>query len=265
MISELMSQSSLFSDSPDRLTDLRAWCKQSLGKQLTVAEQDLLRDVLGDVFGYYLVQIDPSCQADSLDASRIRHRLVQSATEQGLDQTPGLLGRAEALPLKSDSVDAFVLSHVLELAHDAHQVLREIDRCLVAEGHLIVLAFNPFGWWGLRKFLFGWRGSVPWSLRFVSLPRLKDWLSLLGFDTIQTRYFFPYPPWQYGSGSSRKGTTLLQRLHRDHWPLLAAAYLLVARKRVTTLTPIKPRWRPRRSVLAGGVVGTSQGSVRPHV
>jgi len=39
--------------------------------------------------------------------------------------------------------------------------------------------------------------------------------------------------------------------------------VLVARKRVATLTPIKPRWRPRRSVLAGGVAETSHGSLRP--
>jgi SAM-dependent methyltransferase len=259
-----MSQQSCSISSLNRLLDLRAWCKQPLGQQLAVAEQDLLRDVLGDVFGYHLVQLDPSCQSDSLAASRIMHRVVQSCTDQGLEQAPGLLGCAEALPLQSDSVDAFVLSHVLELADDAHQVLREIDRCLVAEGHLIVLGFNPYSWWGLRKVMFGWRGKVPWSLRFVSLPRLKDWLSLLGFDTMQTRYLFPYPPWQYGAGSINKGTTLLHRLHGDHWPLLAASYLLVARKRVTTLTPIKPRWRPQRSVLAGGVVGTSQGSLWPN-
>ena len=246
-----------------RLLDLRAWCNQPLGQQLTMAEQDLLREVLGDVFGYHLVQLDPSCQSDSLAASRIMHRVVQSCTERGLEQAPGLLGRAEALPLQSDSVDAFVLSHVLELTQNAHQVLREIDRCLVAEGHLIVLGFNPYGWWGLRKVIFGWRGKVPWSLRFVSLPRLKDWLSLLGFDTMQTRYLFPFPPWHYGARSRKKHITLLQRLHRNHRPLLAASYLLVARKRMTTMTPIKPRWRPQRSVLAGGVVGTSQGSLRP--
>ena len=259
-----MSQQSRSISSRNRLLDLRAWCKQPLGRQLIIAEQDLLRDVLGDVFGYHLVQLDPPCQSDSLAASRIMHRVVQSCTDQGLEQRPGLLASAEALPLQSDSVDAFVLSHVLELADEAHQVLREIDRCLVAEGHLIVLGFNPYGLWGLRRVMFGWRGKVPWSLRFVSLPRLKDWLSLLGFDTLQTRYLFPYPPWQYGAGSSNKGTRLLHRLHGDHWPLLAASYLLVARKRVKTLTPIKPRWRPQRSVLAGGVVGTSQGSLRPN-
>ena len=259
-----MTQKSSSIPSLKRLCDLRAWCRQPLGQQLTVAEQELLRDVLGDIFGYHLVQLDPACQSDSLAASRIVHLVVQSCTDQGLEQAPGLLGRAEALPLRSDSIDAFVLSHVLELAQDAHQVLREIDRCLVAEGHLIVLGFNPYGWWGGRKFLFGWRGNVPWSLRFVSLPRLKDWLSLLGFDTVRTRYLFPYPPWQYGSGSGKNRTTLWQRLHRDSWPLLAASYLLVARKRVVTLTPVKPRWRPRRSFLAGGVAGTSQSRVRRH-
>ncbi len=257
-----MAQPSCSNTSQSDLLELRAWCRQPLGQQLSLAEQDLLRDALGEVFGYHLVQLDPSCQSDSLAASRIMHRVVQSCTGHGLEQAPGLLGRAEALPLQPDSVDAFVLSHVLELAQDPHQVLREIDRCLVAEGHLIVLSFNPYGWWGLRRFMLGWRGKVPWSLRFLSLSRLKDWLSLLGFDTVRTSYIFPSPPWHYGTGGTKR-SRVLHRLHRDHRPLLAASYLLVARKRVTSLTPIKPRWRPQRSLLAGGVVGTSQGSVRP--
>jgi len=245
-----------------RLQQLRQWCRQPLGQQMAEAEQGALGEVLSDVFGYHLVVIDPSCQPDSLDASRIMHRLVQSCSADGLSALPGLLASAESLPLRSDSVDAFVLPHVLELVNHPHQVLREIDRCLVAEGHVIVLGFNPFGWWGLRRLLVGWRGKLPWALRFVSLPRLKDWLSLLGFDTIETRYLFPHPPWQYGAGTSAGG--LLSKLHRDNWPVLAASYLLVARKRVTTLTPVKPRWRPRRAVLAGGVAETSRGSARQH-
>jgi len=242
------------------LPGLRSWCRQPLGRQLAAAEQEALCEGLGDIFGCHLVVLDPPCQPVALGASRILHQVVQSRSGQGLDTTPGLLGCAEQMPLQTDSIDAFVLSHVLEMAEDAHQVLREIDRCLVAEGHLIVLGFNPYSWWGLRKLLSGWRGAEPWSLRFISLPRLKDWLSLLGFDTIHTRYLFPHPPWQYGAGPA-KGT-LLQRLHRDHWPLLAASYLLVARKRVATLTPIKPRWRPQRSVLTG--VAETRGSLHPH-
>ena len=246
----------------ERLAELRAWCKQPLGRQLAHTEQELLHEILSDVFGYHLVVVDPSCAPDSLGASRIMHRVVQSCTGKGLDEAPGLLACAEALPLQADSVDAIVLPHVLELAADAHQVLREIDRCLIPEGHLIILGFNPYGWWGVRRLLFGWRGSVPWSMRFVSMPRLKDWLSLLGFDTVQTRYLFPHPPWQYGSGKPKSG--FLQRLHRDRWPLLAASYVLVARKRVATLTPVKPRWRPRRAVLAGGIAETNQGRMPRH-
>ena len=244
----------------ESLHELREWCNQPLGQQLALAEHDVLCEVLSDVFGYHLVVLDPWCQPDSLDASRIMHRLVQSHTGYGLERPPGLVGSTEQLPLQSDSIDAFVLPHVLELAQEPHQVLREIDRCLVAEGHLILLGFNPYGWWGLRRLVMGWRGKAPWALRFVSMPRVKDWLSLLGFDTIQARYLFPHPPWHYGTGNS-KGKLLCQ-LHRDRWPLLAASYLLVARKRVATLTPIKPRWRPQRSVLAGGVAETR--SLRPH-
>jgi SAM-dependent methyltransferase len=239
------------------LQALRAWCRLPLGRALADAEQQVLCDVLSDVFGYHLVVLDPACQPDALASSRILHRVVQTRCLAGLATPPALLASAEQLPLQADSVDAFVLPHALEVASDPHQVLREVDRCLLPEGHVIILGLNPFGWWGLRRLLLGWRGRVPWSLRFISLPRLKDWLSLLGFDTVHSRYVFSHPPWHYGRVHTTPG--LLQRLHRGRWPLLAGAYVLVARKRVATLTPIKPRWRPRRSVLAGGVAETGQG------
>ncbi|HHH45055.1 MAG TPA: methyltransferase domain-containing protein [Gammaproteobacteria bacterium] len=255
-----MRTSTVSADTARQLPELRLWCRQHLGQQLAAAEQTALRELLSDIFGYHLLVLDPGCQPQALGASRIMHRVVQSRTGEGLDETPGILASCEQLPIQSDCIDAFVLPHVLELSRDAHQVLREIDRCLVAEGHVIILGFNPYGWWGLRRLLLGWRGRVPWSLKFYGLARLKDWLSLLGFDTIHARYLFPHPPWQYGSGASQG--KLLQRLHRDRWPWLAASYVLVARKRVATLTPIKPRWRPRRSVLPAGVAETSQGGLQ---
>ena len=56
----------------EKLRLLRDWCKQPLGQQLAETEQAVLREVLSDVFGYHLVVLDPSCQPDSLGASRIR-------------------------------------------------------------------------------------------------------------------------------------------------------------------------------------------------
>ncbi len=245
-----------------RLEALREWCRRPLGRRLAEAEQAALREVLCDVFGYHLVVLDPSCEIESLEASRIIHRMVQTCSRKGLVRRPELIASSEQLPYLSDSIDAFVLPHALEIAQNPHQVLREIDRCLIAEGHLVIMGFNPYGWWGGRRILSGKHSASPWSLRFIGLPRLKDWLSLLGLDTVHSRYLFPHPPWAYGPGKEHRG--ILQRLHRDRWPLLAASYLLVARKRVVTLTPIKPRWRPRRAILAGGVIESRDGGLAGH-
>ena len=244
------------------LRELRRWYQQPVGAKLLRAEQDLLREVLSDVFGYHLVVVDPPSEPAALDSSRILHRVIESCTPDELERPPDIICATERLSLKSDSVDAFVLSHVLELVADPHKVLREIDRCLVAEGHVIILGFTPLGWWGARKLLCGWRGQIPWSLRFISLPRVKDWLSLLGFDTVQSSYLFPHLPWQNSSGSCKEN--MLDRIHRPHWPLLAACWLLVARKQVASVTPIRPRWRPRRAVLSGGVAETRHGGMVRH-
>ncbi len=262
MIGPMRTENSALQRATAPLEALREWCRQPLGRSLAEAEQAALCEVLCNVFGYHLVVIDPACEIDSLESSRIVNRIVQTGSRNGLERSPGLIADSEQLPYLSDSVDAFVLPHALEVTRNPHQVLREMDRCLVAEGHLIVTGFNPFGWWGLRRILTRSRGAGPWSLRFIGLSRLKDWLSLLGFDTVHSRYLFPHPPWAYGLGSDRWG--LLERLHRDHRPWLAASYLLVAKKRVATLTPAKPRWRPRRAVLAGGVIESRGGGIPGH-
>jgi hypothetical protein len=52
--------------------------------------------------------------------------------------------------------------------------------------------------------------------------------------------------------SSPVEATALSMLHRGwFYPWPAAAYVIKARKRVYTLTPIRPRLRERRSVLGG--------------
>jgi hypothetical protein len=84
---------------------------------------------------------------------------------------------------------------------------------------------------------------------------LRDWLSLLGFDTLHTVPLFHRPPLQ-----SERTLERLRFLDSGHRPLalLAGAYFLLARKRVATLTPIRPRWRPRRGLLGAGVAPTNR-------
>lgn len=107
------------------------------------------------------------------------------------------------------------------------------------------------------KLVLGWRGRVPWNSRFVASFRIRDWVSLLGFDVIACDYLACFAPVQRDLWLRR--VPVWERLCARVAPRLGGVYVLLARKRVTTMTPIKPRWRPRRSVLAGHLPGPSHG------
>lgn len=233
---------------------LRAWYEGRLGQLLLECERRELDEVLANLFGYYLLQVGAVMDAYLLESSRIRHQLVVDSAwpaepcRAWPGQVASLCGRPQQLPVQSDSVDVVLLAHTLEFAPSAHEVLREVERVLVAEGHVVILGFNPWSVWGMRRLLRGRRRwHAPWHGTFRGVYRIKDWLSLLGFDIVQVRPYFFRPPLQHETTMRR--LEWLERLGRRWWPVLGGAYLIVAKKRVTTLTPIKPRWRPRRSLL----------------
>jgi len=140
-----------------------------------------------------------------------------------------------------------VLPHTLEFERDPHEVLREVDRILIPEGHVVVLGFNPWSLWGMWRLLRCRSGKAPWCGDFLSLLRIKDWMALLGFDVVLVRRYFYRPPLQ--RVGIMKKLSFMERLGSKLWPHLSGAYLLVAQKRVATLTPIKPRWSPRRRLM----------------
>ena len=55
---------------------------------------------------------------------------------------------------------------------------------LVGEGHIVVLGFNPWSLFGCWSMLWRWQGNPPWSGRYITSTRIKDWLKLLGFDIV---------------------------------------------------------------------------------
>ncbi len=74
--------------------------------------------------------------------------------------------------------------------------LREVERVLRPEGSLIISGFNPFSLWGMHRAL-GRKQGYPWSGRFIALPRLKDWLALLGFEVVGGRFAAYAPPFHH--------------------------------------------------------------------
>lgn len=231
---------------------LRFWYREPLGQRLLEIERRKLDAILPNLFGYHLLQIGSMVDDDLLAASRISHRVVVDVADGARLATLGLHGRPDQLPVASDSVDVVVLPHTLEYEADAHQALREVDRVLIPEGHVIILGFNPWSFWGLRRVFRRRReDTYPWCGRFRSLPRIKDWLALLGFDIVMTSGYFFRPPLQHDAIMRR--LAFIETAGARWCSMLSGAYLLVAKKRQSTLTPIKPRWRSRRSLIGADI------------
>jgi SAM-dependent methyltransferase len=180
--------------SADGLERLGAWYATPLGEVLEAAELTAVRESLATLFGYHLVLVAPPWQASPLEASRIPHRLVMPCSWQA---DAGLVGRPQRLPMATDSLDAIILPHVLEHVQQPHEVLREVDRCLVPGG-----ACADPGIQSLR-FVGAVAAAVPQAPAHAldgasssARPGLRDWLALLGFDTVACRPLLFRPPLQ---------------------------------------------------------------------
>jgi SAM-dependent methyltransferase len=219
---------------------------QPPGRALLEAERDAVADALECVFGVQCLQVGAWGPAGLfLGLARTQRRAWLSA---GARVEGAIRSDPASLPIQSDSIDALILPHTLEFTDDPHQVLREAERVLVAEGTLVILGFEPLGSWALRHRLTG-GGYPPGLARFLAERRLADWLRLLSFDVDPARrhlYTLPFARAQSG----RLGRWA-ERAGRSVWPHLSGAYLLVAKKRVYSMTPMRLRLRPAPAVLGG--------------
>lgn len=232
---------------------LGEWFAGALGTYLLALERVHMARVLPDLFGYHLVQIDIAGMMDLGASSRIHHRVRLGVDARIRGAADGVVGEPERLPLAADSVDVLILPHVLEFTDNPHRVLREAERALIGEGHLVVLAFNPWSLWGLWHRLLAWRGRPPWCGRFYTAARIRDWLSLLDFDVLTVDRFAYCPPSRRVAGRLE----WLEHLGAALWPGLGATALVLARKRVLPLTPVRQRWQSRRTLIAAGLAEPS--------
>lgn len=235
---------------------LSAWLRTGLGQSLVEAEARCLAPLLGGCFGPVAVQVESAGIQSFLDLSDAVF-CYTAADAPGNGGAPHLICGAEALPFESRSVGLVVLPHVLEFSDHPHQVLREAERVLMPEGHLLVLGFNPFSVWGaVRVFQ---RRRMPWQGRFSSLNRVKDWLQLLNFELIAGSMIYHKPP--VHSERLRRRLEFLERAGDRWWPLGAAVFAVLARKRVIGLTPLQPSWK-RRNKSRPGLVRPVAGARR---
>jgi len=210
------------------------WFETPLGRYLLQQEQAFFDKAVADVFGFNAVQLGLG-PYDFLRLSRIPLRFTADRDGQVKVKT-GFLH----LPFESNSIDLLLLPHVLEFSENPHQILREVERVLMPEGQFIICGFNPRSLWGLSRILLRRSGESPWSGRFIALPRLKDWLALLGFEMVAGRLGCYVPPFKQEKWLSR--FRFLEAAGDRWWAIAGGVYFLQAVKRVQGLRLIRPNW-----------------------
>jgi len=207
-----------------------------LGRYLLAREQIYYDAVVADIFGFHALQFGLP-EHNFLRANRIPHKCHVAR-----DGTAALRADYRDLPFASNSIDLLLLPHVLEFHADPHQILREVQRVLVPEGQVVIAAFNPWSSWGVRR-RFSRSDAYPWCGRFINLPRLKDWLALLGFEVAAGRMCCYVPPCAQDKWLAR--FHFLEAAGDRWWPVAGGAYFLQAVKHVRGMRVIMPQRHER--------------------
>lgn len=225
-----------------REAELHAWYRTELGRSLQAAERAVADEVLDVGYHPFVVQLDVGLHAALFDAHQLKCKSALVISRQEINaHCPSAQAQLEHLPLQAESVDCIIIHHALEYSEQPHRVLREAVQALRPGGQLLIMGFNPFGFWGLAR-LVPWRWRQrPWQGRFLTLARVEDWCELLDCEAVRRTWFYHWPPMRHARWKKR-GRRLNQLL-RLLFPRLGAVYALVVRKNQLQLLS-NHRWQP---------------------
>ena len=175
-----------------------------------------------DIFGYHALQLGAS-SLNTFANSRIAHRWV--AADSRLEVHADLFANASALPFFEATLDLVTLPLTLDAHSDPDALLDEVARVLVPEGCAIFAGFNAASIWGATRLLGA--KTLPEGIQIYGQKRLIASLAELGLVV-----------------ESVHSSECLQSDGTRIWSSMSGLYLLVAKKRVMGVRPIRRKaWR----------------------
>jgi len=193
---------------------------EAMAAMLALEQRQVAPDIAA-VYGQCGLYMQPSSAGPHALTGHRMHQLLRLHR-----QDHGLAGdlrcRDEALPVASGTVALAYVQHVLESAADPSALVGELARVLVPEGIAVFVVWHPW-----RPFRVRWCSR---GLHAISATRLS---ALLLEQGLEVRSMRPIgvcwrAPAASGPDPADAGV-----------PWLAGAYLLVARKRVHGLIPLR--------------------------
>lgn len=205
------------------------WLMASKGQEILLAEKNILNDFPDNLTrGKHGLLIGVPEQIMLLKEGDLKHRVLLTPLKPPASAEAVIESDPSDLPIASGSADLVILPHTLEYTLRPHHLLAEACRVVKPQGHIIIIGFNPLGWWGIRKMIFR-EMTVPYKASFLQPHRIKHWLNLANF-------------------------TLLRQ---NHCRIFGTLYALVAEARVIPGTPIRLRWKQTLPALQASLVGPS--------
>ncbi|HFB66232.1 MAG TPA: methyltransferase domain-containing protein [Aeromonadales bacterium] len=214
----------------------RTWQTYPNGLFLRHSIEVEIRQHLSDCEGKRLVAVGPLAHELNMSHCKVEQRIRLDWQEEAFTD---LVSEPDALAIDADTIDVMVVPMLLNYTDEHHQVLREIQRVLVAGGKLCIIAFNPWSLWGMRTTTGKWSNNTFWKARQHFGYRIQDWLELLQFDVYSRTTVGPFLPWKTASTFMPQWmSSWSQSGHR-----FGAVQILFAEKKVIPMTLIRERWK----------------------
>ena len=238
-----------YSDIPTLNEAWLDWLSTPAGQNLHQQELEMFNEVLPGLRGYALAVASLSDPETLVSYSKTAHQWWLKAHSCTKGDMVSVQLDPVQWPFEDGSLDVVVLHHTLDYTQWPHQTVREAVRCLHSSGHLVIVGYNPFSFWGITKLLLGrWSQKFPWLCRFISPWRIADWLTMLDCRVTKAYYTRPLFPWtsgNLGEALRRRGFNFGGRkLPSGFWP--GASYMMVSKPETPCLTPIQKSWRRRQ-------------------
>ncbi len=169
------------------------WYRRMPGKMLLEMEQQQLDPLLPHIPGECIVQMGGPSDLQLLQASAISNKSYLGMQRHVWSDVPRIQSEIDSLPLLPNSIDVFVVAHMLEMVKTPGKVIHELYDAQNDGGYLILLGFNPLSLWNLTRINRKRRG-FPWNGHFWSARQLKACMRSVGYSIVSYNTLLFRPP-----------------------------------------------------------------------
>ncbi len=162
--------------------DYQRWLSSVSAQRMLALQSSWLQNQIASYSGHHLLYHGLDKDMECLSTSAISHCFRMGLPWQQNVISADAWMESSRWPLPDQSIDVVVMQHSLDFTRRPHQMIREASRVLAPDGHIVIIGFNPWSWWGIVRKLMPFALDMPWVANMVSMNRLKDWLTLLDYS-----------------------------------------------------------------------------------